>query len=238
MIKKDQINHLQFYEYIEYLHNQDERFGYFGYYDRNRLVAIQYFSPLNSGFTTIDHPYIPLLKEEVLNSSSTYIYGPADVLSKFGPHPGRHSYSYQFGYLNNRKGIKKDTRIPVFQASVKDIPAIMKFYQDKEIMIEIPERLPNIIKNGSAFIVEKAGRIESIALAHSETSDYALIGGVYTSEEGRGKGYAFACCQALADHLFDHHKTPYLFYDSTLPYLDTFYRNLGFTFTKQYLLLY
>ncbi|MFI8688027.1 GNAT family N-acetyltransferase [Rossellomorea sp. NPDC077527] len=238
MIEHDQVNHLQFYEYIDYLYNQDKKFGYYGYYIQNRLIAIQYFSPLNSGFTMINHQYTPLLKEELLKSSSTYIYGPADVLSKFDLHPDRRSYLYQFGYLNNRKCIKKDTRIPVSQASFKDITGITEFYHDKEIMIEIPERLPNLIKNGSIFIVKVEGRIQSIALAHSETADYALIGGVYTSNEARGKGYAFACYQALAGHLFDHHKTPYLFYDSTLPHLDKFYRDLGFAFTEHYLLLY
>lgn len=238
MISEDQVNHLQFYEYIEYLHNEDPRFGYYGYYHQSRLVAIQFFSPLNTGISFGENQYIPLLEEEVSMISSTYLYGPANVLSQFKECSTRKPYLYHYGFLNKKGEVGKRNHIPVTQATFDDIQAVTEFYRDKEIMIEVPERLMNIVKKGSVFLVKEASNIQSIALAHSETSNYALIGGVYTSDDARGKGYAYACCQALVDYLTHHHKTPYLFYDSTLPHLDTFYRSLGFTFTEQYMLLY
>lgn len=238
MISKDQVNHLQFFEYIDYLHNENEKFGYFGYYDQSRLVAIQYFSPLNTGISLVEEQYIPFLEEEVKMTSSTYLHGTADVISQFNRCSTRNAYLYKYGYFHKQTGMKNDLKLPVIQATHEDKQDIVEFYRDKEIMIEIPERLTNILKNGSLFLVKEGGTVKSIALAHSETSKYALIGGVYTSDDARGKGYALACCQALSAYLHQREKTPYLFYDSSLSHLDSFYRSLGFNFTADYLLLY
>ncbi|MGD6830635.1 GNAT family N-acetyltransferase [Sutcliffiella halmapala] len=240
MLAKDRRNNLQFYEYLEYLHNEDDRFGFFGYYDNHQLVAVQYFSPLNTGISLIhkDKHYISLLKKHIEQISSTYLYGRADILSQLGDMPNRKTYPYWYGYLNRTNDSPLPTNSPVNQATLEDIHAITDFYADKEIMIEIPERLPNIMKNGSAFIVKEGNKVVSIALAHSETSKYALIGGIYTDDDSRGKGYAFACTSALANHLYKKYKTPFLFYDVTLSHLHSFYQELGFTLTEEYVMLY
>ncbi|WP_226682958.1 GNAT family N-acetyltransferase [Sutcliffiella horikoshii] len=238
LLDNDQRNNLQFYEYLEYLHNKDKRFGFYGYYDHHKLVAVQYFSPLNTGISLMDKHYLSLLKQHLIKTSSTYLFGKADILSLLGDMPNRQKYPYCYGYLSKTNQSPLPINSPVNQATFDNIPAIEEFYADKDIMIEVQERLPNIIRNGSAFIVKEGSKVVSIAMAHSETSQYALIGGIYTDEDSRGKGYGLACTRALTDHLHNKQRTPFLFYDATLPHLHLFYQALGFKLTDEYVLLY
>lgn len=236
LLNMDECNNLQFYEYLDFLSNEDARFGYYGYFDRDVLAGAVYYSPYNTGIAVRDVAYIPLFQEILSSCSSKYLYGLVDLLQCLGNIPSRQPYSYRYGYIPLNHVTTAETS-EVTQATEEDISAIIKFYQGKDIMIEVPERIETFVKNGSVFIVKEDGNIVSAALAHSESSKFALIGAVYTDKSASGKKYGEKCCQALIRHLHQKGKVPYLFYDASLAHLETLYRNLSFVHTSDYLLL-
>jgi len=238
LIKMDEQNNLQFYEYLSYLQEDDDQYGFQGLYKQGNLVGAMYFSPLNMGLTVKDFSYLSSFKELLESRSSTYLYGRKDILEKIGEIQGRKPYLYRYGYLSSQGDKPRFNTDIVEQITLEDISSIQDFYGDKEIMIEIPDRLESIITNGSAFMVKEQGKVASVALAHSESNEAAIIGAVYTDPAIQGKGYGSKCLLKLVDHLHSSNKKPYLFYDASLAHLDKLYQRLSFVHTDDYWIVY
>lgn len=238
LIDKDEVNNLQFYEYLSYLTNEDERFGYYGLFNKDELVGSLYFSPFNIGLTVKKFSLIPEFKDIIHRSSSMYLYGKKDILKELGPFHEKGEYHlYHYGYIPKDPALTASEGVAI-QATFDDIPAIRSFYKNKEIMIEIDEQIEKYINNGSIFIVKEGGKVVAGALAHSETDKYALIGAVYTDKETIGKGYGSMCLIKLIENLHTKNKKPFLFYDATLPHLVRLYEKLNFRKTEDYWMLY
>ncbi|MFD1020424.1 GNAT family N-acetyltransferase [Thalassobacillus hwangdonensis] len=237
LLEKDKKNTLQFYEYLPYLSNEDDRFGFYGRYVNGELVSAVYFSPFNMGFTLVDDCYLSEVNDLLGVLPSMYIYGPKELLEKLDRFPGRRPHPYIYGSLPIEDEML-DQPTNVEKAKKDDIPAIREFYDGKDIMIEVPELIESIVEKGNIFIVKDEDEIVSAALSHSETDEYALIGGVYTEEGYEGNGYAYECVSALTQHLHDQDITPYLFYEARLEHLGYFYSKFSFEFECDYLMLY
>jgi predicted GNAT family acetyltransferase len=82
------------------------------------------------------------------------------------------------------------------------------------------------IEHNRIYITEVDGQVVSAALTNVETKDLAMIGGVFTPEPLRNKGYASAAMSALCTSLISDGRQPCLFYDN--PAAGTIYRRLGF----------
>lgn len=244
LIKADETNNLQFYEYVDYLKQPDPRFGFIGYFDDGRLTGAMYYSPFNMGITVLDPEDVPRFRKKIMAAPSAYLFGRSDILSRLGDLPERKVHLYRYGYLPIKKGhspnrhTETDCSLMIHRAGQSHISSIKEFYRDKDIMIEIPDRIDNIVQSGSAFFVREGERVVSAALAHSETEHYALIGAVYTDESAQGKGYGKQCLKALVHHLHRKGKTPYLFYDSSLPHLHKLYKSFSFVHTRNYWMMY
>lgn len=239
LIKEDEVNNLQFYEYLPYLSNQDERFGFYGYFNEGALIGALYYSPFNTGFAVKDPLYIYEFFREVLSTTeSMYIFGRHDYIQRLGELPNREIHVFRYGSLPIQNHYPKETPKEVKQATKADIPALIAFYKNKDIMIEIPERIESIIEKGSVFIVKQDEEVISAALAHSETEKYALIGAVYTAPEHTGKGYGVKTLRALVQHLHQHRITPYLFYEKELVHLEKIYKTFSFQHHNDIWMLY
>jgi predicted GNAT family acetyltransferase len=89
------------------------------------------------------------------------------------------------------------------------------------------ESLHRKLDEGRRIVVtEDGGRIVSAALTTVETSSAAMIGGVFTPEPLRNRGYASAAMTQLCVELIAAGKQPCLFYDN--PAAGAIYRRLGF----------
>lgn len=239
LIKEDEVNNLQFYEYLPYISNQDDRFGFYGKFKESKLVGALYYSPFNTGFAIQNPLFIHHYFKDILAStSSMYIFGRHDYIQRLGEITGRDVHVYRYGYLPIKRYNNGDIAKHVQRASEDDIPELISFYKGKDIMIEIADRIHRIVAKGSVFVRKEKGQIVSAALAHSETEEYALIGAVYTADDFQGKGYGMNCLKALVQHLHQQSKTPYLFYEKALHHLDGFYERFSFQHKTDIWMLY
>jgi predicted GNAT family acetyltransferase len=81
-------------------------------------------------------------------------------------------------------------------------------------------------EGGRIVVTEDDGRIVSAAQTTVETSGAAMIGGVFTPQPLRNRGYASAAMTHLCAELMSEEKQPCLFYDN--PAAGAIYRRLGF----------
>lgn len=81
-------------------------------------------------------------------------------------------------------------------------------------------------KSGRTYYIKEDGKIVSSASTTAENSESAMIVGVCTHPDYRGKGYATMCMSAICKDLISEGKTACLFYDN--PDAGRIYKRLGF----------
>ena len=115
------------------------------------------------------------------------------------------------------------------QATSADTDKLFAFYEKSETMkAKSKKSLRYTIENNKLFYLQKTGKIVSSVLTHCESPEAALIGGVYTPEKYRGKGYARICMEVLMDAIQKEGKTPCLFYEKNNTSAKQLYQKLGF----------
>ncbi|MFC0522379.1 GNAT family N-acetyltransferase [Pontibacillus salicampi] len=235
LLEKDKIHNLPFYGYLPYLSNIDSRFGFYGKYKEDQLIAAVYFSPYNMGVAIEEEGIIHEVYDLLVTLPSTFLYGRKDILEKMGEFPYRSPHPYAYGYLTPLED-EFNERVAA-QATFNDKQQLLSFYEGKNIQLELAELLDSLLAQGNVFVVRnEAGTIASAAIAHSETEEYALIGAVYTNEDDGGKGYAGAVVQALRVHLSHKGITPFLFYEADKKQLEHFYEKLSFEKVADYVM--
>ncbi len=84
------------------------------------------------------------------------------------------------------------------------------------------------IEHGSAFVIECGGVLASKAEATVAAPHAALIGGVYTVPEFRGRGLSTRCVGALCEHMLGLVEAVTLSVEPDNPAAYRMYRNIGF----------
>jgi predicted GNAT family acetyltransferase len=116
---------------------------------------------------------------------------------------------------------------PTRRAVTADARALAELYVTAGTMQRDVDVLRRRLDAGERIAVAEDGeRIVSAALTTVETSDAAMIGGVFTPEPWRNRGYASAAMTHLCTELIAEGKMPCLFYDN--PAAGAIYRRLGF----------
>ena len=115
---------------------------------------------------------------------------------------------------------------PTRRATVDDVAALVTHYETAGEMRRGAESLRLCLAHNRIFVSELGGKIVSAVLTHVETDTMAMIGGVYTPEPLRNRGYASAAMTALCTSLLEDGRQPCLFYDN--PAAGAIYRRIGF----------
>lgn len=124
--------------------------------------------------------------------------------------------------LDRIAALQLDFEREAFGANVMDIKAVRKLLEYQITM-------------GAAAVVEKSGRIVSKAEATVTRPEAALLGGVYTIPECRGRGLSTACMSLLCDSLLDVvGKVGLNVFVSNMP-ARTVYKKVGFVDTEDWL---
>lgn len=122
-----------------------------------------------------------------------------------------------------------DEFLPVKKAQLKDVDKLFYFYKRSETMeARSLESLKETIQNNRLFFIQKMGKILTAALTHCESSQAALIGGVYTPKPYRGQGFSKLCLSVLMAELKSEGKTPCLFFEQNNQAAHALYQSLGF----------
>jgi len=114
----------------------------------------------------------------------------------------------------------------VRRATTADMGQLVRLYQDAGEMQRDADSIRSILNHGRIFVTEAQNHIVSVALTNVETGTMAMVGGVYTPEPWRHRGYASAAMAALCTSLLADGREPCLFYDN--PAAGAIYRRLGF----------
>jgi len=116
--------------------------------------------------------------------------------------------------------------VVVRRATDADFAALVAFYADAEQMTRSPAAIEQPLQRGRIWLATEAGAIVSAALTNAETSQSAMIGGVFTPPPARGRGLSQAVCSALCQELLADGKRPVLYWDT--PAAGAVYRRVGF----------
>ena len=118
------------------------------------------------------------------------------------------------------------------RGTLEDLAELVEFYRDAEQMTRSPEAVERPLRDTRLWLAEEAGKIVATALTNAETSNLAMIGGVYTLLTARGRGLSQAVCGALCADLIADQKQPVLYWGT--PAAGAVYRKLGFSATGQW----
>jgi N-acetylglutamate synthase-like GNAT family acetyltransferase len=116
--------------------------------------------------------------------------------------------------------------LPVRRATASDVEPLARLYEDAGEMLRDADSIRFVLEYNRIFVTEVQSHIVSVALTNVETSTMAMIGGVYTPEPWRNRGYATAAMAALCSSLLADGQEPCLFYDN--PSAGAIYHRLGF----------
>jgi uncharacterized protein len=128
--------------------------------------------------------------------------------------------------------IRINDELKIKRAEFKDVERLIELRNKIDEFRNLPSNRDSIInnfklKNSRAFFIEDSeGNIISSASTSAENKYSAMIVGVATLPEYRGKGYATTCVYYLSKELLNENKTLCLFYDN--PVAGQIYRQLGF----------
>lgn len=107
-----------------------------------------------------------------------------------------------------------------------DVEALAELYASAGRMRRGADALLRTLEMGRIFVTLDEGRIVSAALTTVETRSAVMIGGVFTPQHWRNRGYASAAMTHLCTDLLAEGRQPCLFYDN--PAAGAIYRRLGF----------
>jgi predicted GNAT family acetyltransferase len=115
---------------------------------------------------------------------------------------------------------------PTRRATLADVNDLVELYADAGMLRRDAHALSRTMEAGRIFVTEVGDRFVSAALTSIEATHAAMVGGVFTPEPLRNRGYASAALTHLCAELIAEGKQPCLFYDN--PKAGSIYRRLGF----------
>jgi GNAT superfamily N-acetyltransferase len=179
---------------------------------------------------------VPLLKKTDLttplfNIEPAHLAGARKLYNPTGP-TDRTSKSNVTTYLSMK--VNKDSFKPFKQHSVQEMTRdnleIVSGLLNRET-----SRVTGLLK-GPSYGLYKHGRLASFAAAPEMLEDLAIIRGVYTALNCRGKGYATSVCSAIVERLLEQGREVFLYVSKENPPALRVYRKLGFKETGHFFL--
>ncbi len=116
--------------------------------------------------------------------------------------------------------------VRVRRATLDDLSALVAFYAQADEMTRSPAAVEHPLRDRRIWLAERDGTILSTALTNAELPDMAMIGGVFTRPEARGRGLSKAVCSALCAELLREGRRPVLYWNH--PAAGAVYHKLGF----------
>ena len=206
---------------------------YFDGEDKIRCSALKYYEGLQlfDGAGTMD---APATAELIRSLNSHIVSSTVEVIEKLYPLL-KDSYEMEQGYVTEMLSIPEGTiSEEVRQATVEEYDEIAALICSDEgvgghyVPEELKEQLLTRLEEGFGrnYILKRDGEIVHHAATYAEQDNLAVISGVITREDWRGKGVGTLAVRKLCYDLLQEGKKPCLFYYTKQA--EGFYRKIGF----------
>lgn len=231
------------YSYIDLkkygIHN--EHLQLFIYRKQGKIIAVatKYYNGLQLFH---DHSTFPVHSAVSLieNLKPSIISSTLDVIELLAPHFNQ-EWDIEKGFVTSlSKTTKENFPYPIEKASLSDLNEIAKLIcMDEGLgghysVAELEEQLYTRMKEtfGRNYIIRQNGEIVCHAATYAEIDNLAVISGVITHPNYRGKGFAVALVTRLCSDLLREGKQPNLFYYTKEA--EHLYQKIGFDQPSQW----
>lgn len=157
-----------------------------------------------------------------INGRNTLVDAIVDRLARFEVKADHQSYYCALP----RDAVPPDPAHLTRRANEQDLPALADLYAQAGDMRRDLAAIRRCLDHNRIWVALVDAQIVSAALTNVEAAGLAMIGGVFTPEPLRNRGYASAAMSALCTDLLADGFQPCLFYDN--PAAGAIYRRLGF----------
>lgn len=114
----------------------------------------------------------------------------------------------------------------VRRATMEDLDALVAFYAGAERMARTRAAVERPLRERRVWVALTEGEVAAAVLTNAEIAGAAMIGGVFTRPDRRGRGLGQAVMSAICAELLAEGKTPHLYWEN--PVAGAVYRKLGF----------
>jgi uncharacterized protein len=220
---------------IETFGMENRDLEYWGYYDNDDLKAILMRYKFNWGvyqkeeidyydfgdiITKYNHNNPKTLR--YINGHWQYVMHLYNKVEAYRPSSITHKIFYR---LEDDSELIPNNSI-VRRATEEDIDKLVEFYSHAGEMRRDRETIEGSIKSLRIYISVIGDSIVSSVATNTESSNMAMIGGLFTPRHLRGHGYGRACVSEMCRQLIKEGKTPCLFNDD--PLAEKIVKSLGF----------
>ena len=198
-----------------------------------RCSALKYYEGLQL-FDAEGKIDVKAAAELIRSLNSHIVSSTVDVIEKLYPHL-KDSYEMELGYVTEMLSmpeceISEEVR-PEEVAEYDEITELIcsdegvgGHYEPQELKDQLLTRLKEGF--GSIYILKRDGEIIHHAATYAELDNLAVISGVITREDWRGKGVGTLAVRKLCHDLLEEGKKPCLFYYTKQA--EGFYKKIGF----------
>ncbi|MDI6631301.1 MAG: GNAT family N-acetyltransferase [Thermoanaerobacteraceae bacterium] len=229
-LKRDYANNLYFFNYLDELSRPDAEAVVLAARENDAVALALLISPTHCCISTGNVRLIDAIADQIPPVESVHVLGRSDLTLKLlgvVRGPARKQKFYSFCKLN-------PAHLPPLKnpysrkASPADLPVLLYLYKKSNILANHETRLPSILASGTVYFAKQGNDAVSCALTTTEMPEMAMIGGIFTDEVHRNRGFARDCTVNLCRDLAARQKEVYLFYEAGDPLLTRMYRNIGF----------
>ncbi len=225
-----------------------ERFGlddpfirFWGTFQDHQLVATLMMVGKRAGFYASDAHVLRPIMDIALHERLNFIMGPRDItrsaLEHLWPLPIARREAHYFARLPGEH-FQGHLAAPSAQAAIRratpdDIPALTILYTGAAGFERVPieqvrQSMTERVYTLRTYVAEIRGRLVAGASTSAESTNAAMIGGVWTLPEERDHGYSTAVVSALCADLLAEGRCPYLFYLEDNAPAARVYKKIGF----------
>jgi predicted GNAT family acetyltransferase len=225
-----------------------ERFGlddpfihFWGTFQDHQLVATLMMVGKRAGFYASDPDTLRPMMEIALHQRLNFIMGPREMtrraLEYLWPLSIARREAHFFAQLSGER-FQGPFRASVDQTAIRkatpdDIQALTTLYTgaagfERAPIEQVRQSMTERVYTLRTYVAEAKGRLVAGASTSAESTNAAMIGGVWTLPDERDHGYSTAVVSALCADLLAEGRCPYLFYLEDNAPAARVYKKIGF----------
>lgn len=234
-LSRDQYNNLFMIGNINTFGMEDPELEYWGYYKEDNLIAVMMRYRYTWGvyqedevdyyaFGSIISNYNLSNPDTVKNVNGYWEYISHLFKKLYVDKPAAIKEKYL--YLMKTKPLASFDKVRVRRATLEDLDNLVELYTHQRELKRDRKKIEYTLTNLRTYVAEIGGTIVSTVSTNTESSDTAVLGGLFTPKFLRGQGYATACVAKATHDLIEEGKKPCIFNDD--PSIDIILKKIGF----------